>query len=82
MDLSLQEIVLVMIGLVTTAGVPWAFIMERRLARIEARLVNGISQRLDSHSKIIVDLERRIREVEIRCARVLDAYDMGRDGDG
>jgi len=51
----------VIISIIITAAVPWAFIMERRLARIEIRISNGFAddiQRIRTNSDRLSDTMR------------------------
>lgn len=67
-------VVNVIIGIVAAGMIPWAFIIERRLSRIEANLSEGLNLRLahteDAIRKILLDdgsLRERIAKLETHC---------------
>lgn len=66
---TVVQVAICVIGLITTCLVPWAYIMERRLARIESRLSNGVAALLEHHDSRLIDIDKRLREIELVCAR-------------
>ena len=72
-DMNLQEIqplMLAVITLICGAGVPWAFIVERKIAKIEEKLNNGLSKRQDVLETSIHELTSSSRKIEIELARI------------
>ena len=92
-QMTVQTIVMVVIGVITTGMVPWAYLIERRLARLEARLGNGFSKRIEKHSDLLHDVQNEIHVIETKMAtlppdewrnRILEnekqIRDLSRDG--
>jgi len=71
----------ILVGLILMGGVPWAFILEKRLARIEAAIQEAIKGELtairteiasnrmrgERHSDVIRKYDRRLMRVENKC---------------
>lgn len=77
MDIDLTTIVMTAVGFVATGAVPWAFIIERRLSRIEAKITNGLLSSMErlrgetqaSFGRMTADfnkLENRLQAVELQ----------------
>lgn len=56
-DATVSTILMTIMTLVMGGLVPWAYVIERRLSRIEARLTNGLNDR-------IVRVEARLQKYE------------------
>ncbi len=63
----------VLVGIVLTAAIPWAFLIERRLARIEANVGTGlrnelsdVRKKVERDSDVIRDHESRLIKLEVR----------------
>ena len=52
--------------------IPWAFMMERRLAKIEG-ILSSMEERREEHNQ----LEARVRELEIQIARSCEGDQHG-----
>lgn len=76
MEMSNAEVIFttiqIFMALILTGGLPWAIVMERRLARIEAniegsiRTDGNISKDVKRNSDLIRDHEGRILKLEVR----------------
>lgn len=73
---TIFAVIQVFVGIVITAAVPWAFIIERRLAHIEAKISNkeiehnvaNVQKKQTRDSDVIRDHEGRIMKLEIYMA--------------
>jgi len=72
MNVSIELIAELFVGAIIMASIPWAFVMERRLARIEARISNGFSDDIkmiransDKLSNILRNQESRLIKLEL-----------------
>ena len=56
-----------MMGIVTVviaAGIPWAYTIGNKITRIESKLSNGISERIERHSDSLSDMDQRVSTIE------------------
>jgi hypothetical protein len=73
---TFQIVVQLAIAVFCVGAVPWAIVVERRLAKIDGRLSNGLSERISTNRKQLSDVERRLRNCEIMLAK----YNKGSQG--
>jgi len=67
-QMTIQTVVLIVVGLVSSAMVPWAFIIERRLARLEVKLGNGFARRIDKLSDDFKTANNDIHKLQTKVA--------------
>lgn len=57
-------VVLSIMGLVATAAIPWAYVVERRMARMETLLDNGMKDKLIRVENLCDELDNRTARLE------------------
>lgn len=70
------QVVVCIIGIITTGAVPWAYLMERRLASIEGKLLNGIQDRLQRLEARADSATERLRVAEATNVQLLTKLDL------
>jgi len=53
----IHSIMLTLMSIILLRAIPWAMCIGKKITRVETKISNGISARLDNH-------ESRIREIE------------------
>lgn len=60
----LMTAMMALISVLIAGGIPWAYVIGQKVTRIEAKLSNGISERLDRHSDNLETLDQRMNAIE------------------
>lgn len=60
----LMTAMMVLITVLIAGGIPWGYAIGQKVTRIEAKLTNGISNRIEKHSDDLDSLDQRIGSIE------------------
>ena len=68
-QMTIQTVVLAIIGIISASSIPWAFVIERRMARIESKISNGIVEVLNRQQVKLDQITDRVTDLEVNAAR-------------
>ena len=61
----LMTAMMALVTVVIAGGVPWGYVIGQKVTRIESKLSNGLTNRIERHSDELSGLDSRIQTLEM-----------------